>query len=582
LPAEGAEGAEILQVFSVFRVFRGQIFRGGPMNRRRFVSAALTGGVGLTIGGRFTLPQSRSAEARIEVLLEEPIGKIAPEIYGHFAEHLGGVIYDGIWVGENSKIPNMGGVRKALVDAMLKIKPPVVRWPGGCFADSYNWRDGLGPRNQRPRRTNFWVDAWEWPRDAPDGPWKYDHNHFGVDEFIRFCRLTGAQPYLAANLRSLTARDFYEWVEYCNSPAGSTTLAEMRAAAGQREPYQVRFWGVGNESWGCGGNFTPEEYAAEYRRFSEWVPRYGLNLAFIGSGPNGGDLSWSRRFFARLAERGGFGRMWGWALHHYSWNVSSGRTTDWRQGKGDAVSYPVEEWYELLNEADRMESLIADHWAIMGEFDRQHRIKLVVDEWGAWFKPGTEAHSTHLLGQQSTIRDAVLAGMTLDTFHRHADKIAMANIAQLINCLQALFLAHEDKFTLTPTYHVFDMYAPHQGGESIRTVVSSPRSSYTRNGKPATLRGLSSSASRRDRQLILTVTNPDLTRARETEIVVRGAVIKDVGVTTLSSSDMRAHNSFDNPRNLEPKEGKAAPRSDGAMVFVFPPASVTRFQIGLD
>jgi alpha-N-arabinofuranosidase len=551
------------------------------MKRRQFLGSALTGGIALMVSGSSVVRQSRLADARIEILLDEPIGKIAPEIYGHFAEHLGGVIYDGIWVGEGSKIPNIGGIRQALVDALKRIKPAVVRWPGGCFADSYNWRDGLGPRSQRPRRTNFWVDAWEWPKEAPDGPWKYENNQFGTDDFLRFCQLIGAEPYLAANLRSLTARDFYEWVEYCNSPAGSTTLAEMRAAAGQREPYKVRYWGVGNESWGCGGNFTPEEYAAEYRRFAEWVPRYGLNLAFIGSGPNGGDLAWSRRFFARLAERGGFGRMWGWALHHYSWNVSSGRTNDWRQGKGDAVNYPLEEWFELLSEAGRMESLITDHWAIMSEFDRQHRIKLVVDEWGSWYKPGTEAHPSHLLGQQSTIRDAILAGLTLDTFHRHADKVAMANIAQLINCLQALFLAHEDKFVLTPTYHVFDMYAAHQGGESVRTVFSSPRPNYTRNGKPASIRGLSGSASRKDRQLVLTVTNPDLKQMIETEIALRGATMKEVRLMTLSSSDMRAHNSFDHPRVIEPKEGQTRIRSDGALAFGFPPASVTRLQITL-
>ncbi len=545
------------------------------------MQAAMVGGVALIAASHRVATQSRLADARIEVLLDEPIGRIAPEIYGHFAEHLGGVVYDGIWVGENSKVPNVGGIRKALVDALQRIKPSVIRWPGGCFADSYNWRDGVGPKKDRPRRTNFWVDAWEWPKDAPDGPWKYDTNQFGTDDFLRFCQLSGAQPYLAANLRSLTARDFYEWVEYCNSPAGTTTVAEERAAAGQREPYQVRYWGVGNESWGCGGNFTPEEYAQEYRRFSEWVPRYGLNLALIGSGPNGGDLAWSRRFFARLAERGGFNRMWGWALHHYSWNVSSGRTSDWRQGKGDAVNFPVEEWYELLAEADKMETLITDHWAIMGEFDRQHRVKLVVDEWGSWFKPGSELHPSHLLGQQSTMRDAVLAGMTLDTFHRHADKVAMANIAQLINCLQALFFAHEDKFVLTPTYHVFDLFSAHQGGESLRTMVSAPRSNYTRNGKPATLRGLSASASRREKQMILTVTNPDLAAARETEIALRGASIKEVKTTQLSATEMRAHNSFDHPRQVEPKEGRATLRGDGVVTCAFAPASVTRLQITL-
>ena len=551
------------------------------MKRREFLGAAAGAGLTLLTNTTSSARYAQTADARIEVLTGEPIGRIAPEIYGHFVEHLGGVVYDGIWVGENSKIPHVGGIRKALIDAMQKIRPSVMRWPGGCFADSYNWRDGIGPRNQRPRRTNFWVDAGEWPKGAPDGPWKYDTNQFGTDDFLRFCKLTGSQPYLAANLRSLTARDFYEWVEYCNSPAGSTTLAEMRADTGQREPYNVRYWGVGNESWGCGGNFTPEEYAQEYRRFSEWVPRYGQPLSFIGSGPNGGDLAWSRRFFARLAERGGFGRMWGWALHHYSWNVSGGRTSDWQKGKGDALNYPVEEWYELLNEADKMESLITDHWAVMGEFDRQHRVKLVIDEYGAWYKPGTEVHPSHLLGQQATIRDAVLAGLSLDTFHRHADKVVMANIAQLVNCLQALFLAHEDRFALTPTYHVFDMYAAHQGAQAVRAVFSAPRAAFTRNGQPTSIRGLSGSASLRDRELTLTATNPDLTQAREAEIVVRGASVKAVRVTTLTARDMHAHNSFANPRQIAPQESQLASGRGGAFVHRFAPASVTRLQISL-
>jgi alpha-N-arabinofuranosidase len=558
------------------------------MERREFLGRGLAGGIALLAGSKTSalnfnpraIRRRPAADSRIEVLTSEPIGRIAPEIYGHFVEHLGGVVYDGVWVGENSKVPNIGGIRQALVEAMRRIKPPVVRWPGGCFADSYNWRDGLGPRGQRPQRTNFWVDAVEWPKDTPDGPWKYDTNHFGTDEFIRFCRLVGAEPYLAANLRSLSAKDFYEWVEYCNSPAGSTTLAAARSASGQREPFKVRYWGVGNESWGCGGNFTPEEYAAEYRRFVAWVPRYGVNLAFIGSGPNGGDLSWSRRFFTRLAERGGLGQMWGWALHHYSWNVSGGRTSDWRQGKGDALNYPAEQWYELLREADRMETLITDHWSVMGEIDRQHRVKLVVDEWGAWYKAGTEAHSTHLFGQQSTIRDAVLAGLTLDIFHRHADKVAMANVAQLINCLHSLFLAHEEKFVLTPTFHVFEMYAAHQGGQSVRTIFSAPRSSYTRNGQPATIRGLSGSASLHDRQLILTITNPDISTARETEIAVRGATVKAIKTTTLTANDIHAHNSFDNPRRIEPKDEQVALRGS-ALVYNFAPASVTRLQITL-
>ena len=549
------------------------------MKRRQFINTALVAAGGMALSSRHPLAagQTRLADARVEILLDEPIGRIAPEIYGHFAEHLGGVVYDGIWVGENSKVPNVGGIRRALVEALQKIKASVIRWPGGCFADSYNWRDGIGARGSRPRRPNFWVDAGEWPKGAPDGPWKYDPNHFGTDEFLRFCRLSGAQPYLAANLRSLTARDFYEWVDYCNSPAGTTTLAEQRA---QREPYNVRYWGIGNESWGCGGNFNPEEYVVEYRRFAEWVPHYGLNLAFVGSGPNGGDLSWTRRFFERLAAKGGFGRMWGWALHHYSWNVTGGRTTNWVEGKGDAVKFPNDEWYELLSEANRVEQLITDNWAIMGEFDRQHRVKLVVDEWGSWYKPGSEVHPSHLLGQQSTMRDAVLAGLSLDIFHRHADKVGMANIAQLINCLQALFLAHEDKFIVTPTYHVFDMYAAHQGAQSLRTEVMSSRISYTRNGRPATMRGLNGSASLRDKTVTLTVTNPDPQNARETEVALRGATVKEVQVTTLMHQDIRAYNSFENPRVIEPQAGQAT-ITGNTIRCSFAPASVTRLQIAL-
>ena len=559
------------------------------MKRREFMAGAIAGGGALlaqnaqpTWGGKLLslMPTPQSPESHIEVLTTEPIGTIAPEIYGHFAEHLGGVVYDGIWVGENSKIPNVGGIRKALIDALQKIKPSAIRWPGGCFADSYDWRDGVGPRDKRPRRTNFWVDAPEWPNGVTSGPWKYDTNHFGTDDFLRFCKLTGAQPYIAANLRSLSAKDFYQWVEYCNSPAGTTSLAENRAVKGERDGAKVRFWGIGNESWGCGGNFTPEEYAAEYRRFTAWVPRYGVDLAFVGAGPNGADLDWTRRFFTKLNERRALGSMWGWAMHHYSWNVSSGRTTDWFKGKGDAVNYNDEEWYELLHEADRIEGMISDCWNVMGEIDRTHRVKLVVDEWGSWYKPGSEVNNTHLLGQQSTIRDAVLAGQTLDTFHRHADKVGMAAIAQLVNCLQALFLTHEEKFVLTPTYHVFDMYSVHQGKTALRTLVSSPRPSYTRNGQPATLRGLNGSASLDGKRLVLTVTNADMKVAREAKIVVRGAAVKSVKGTSLTASDVHAHNSFEAPNRIQTKEIPVKLTS-GDLVHTFPPASVTRLDLEL-
>ena len=543
-----------------------------PTRRRDFLRAA---------GAAALLPalRAQTPDSRIEVLLNEPVGRIAPEIYGHFVEHLGGVVYDGIWVGEKSSIPNVGGLRKALVDALAQTKPSVIRWPGGCFADQYDWRDGIGPRDKRPRRTNFWVDSPEWPKNANrTGPQVYDPNHFGTIEFARFCRLTGSQPYFAANLRSLPAQEYWRWVEYCNSPAGSSTLAEQRAADGEKEPLNVRFWGVGNESWGCGGNFSPEDYAIEYRRFTAWVPRYGVQLAEIGSGPNGADLNWTRRFFEKA--RGSVGRMWGWALHHYSWNASGGRTTNWFEGKRDALKFDAEQYYEILREGDRMESLIQSHWDAMGEFDRQHRVKLVVDEWGSWYAPGTEPFPEALIGQQNTMRDAVLAGLSLDTFNRHADKVAMANVAQLVNCLQSLFFAHEDKFCVTPTYHVFDMYKSHQGAQAVRTAFSAPVVGYTRNEKPASLSGLSGSASLNGKQLTLTVTNPSLEQPREAVIALRGGTVQSVRATTLAAADAHAHNSFANPRAVEPKSEAVSLRS-GALVHRFPPASVTKLEIGL-
>lgn len=548
------------------------------MERREFLRLATLVGAGAAV--TLSPRTSRAADARIDVLIDEPIGTIAPDLYGHFVEHLGGVVYDGIWVGERSPIANAGGIRQALVQHMRRLPKGVIRWPGGCFADSYDWRDGVGPRAERPRRTNFWADDM---RDRPDGPGKYDPNHFGTNELVRFARQVGSPPYLAANLRSLPARDFYQWVEYCNSPAGSTTLADLRAKGGEAEPFNVRFWGVGNETWGCGGNLTPEEYATEYRRFTAWVPRYGVNLAFIGSGPNGNDLGWTRRFFSELTAKGegALGSMWGWALHHYSWNVSRGATTDWTAGKGDALVYTTDEWYELLYQADLMDSLIIGHWSVMGEIDRRRRVKLVVDEWGTWHKPGSEVNPLHHLGQQSTIRDALVAGLTLDTFHRHADKVVMANIAQLVNCLQSLFLTDEDKFVATPTFHVFDMYGAHAGGRAVRTMFSAPRIGYTRVQGTGDLIGLAGSASITDRTLTLTVVNPHATDACETTIGLRGATPASARGLTLVADNIHAHNTFARPSVVMPSEVSVSIGARGSLVHSFPPASVTRLQINL-
>jgi len=510
--------------------------------------------------------RSQTTSAHIEILPEEPIGTIAPEIYGHFIEHLGGVIYDGVWVGPDSKIPNEGGIRKAVLDALKAVQAPVVRWPGGCFADSYDWRDGVGPEGARKARTNFWGGT--------------ESNAFGTQEFLRFCTLAGAKPYLAANVRSLPARDFYRWIEYCNSPAGSTEGAKERAAQGHEEPYDVRYWGVGNESWGCGGNFTPEEYAAEFRRFTAWVPQFGQGLDLVASGPSDDDVDWTRRVLRALAERSQIGSVYGLSLHHYTWNVSGGATKDWDRGKGDSVRFNEMEWYELLAQGDTMDPIIRDQWAAMAESDPAHHIKLVVDEWGAWYAPGSEVGPRYKLSQMLTLRDALLSGLTLDIFQRHADKVAMANAAQLVNCLHSLMLAREDRFVLTPVYHVFKMYMAHRGAKAIRTEFAAPPASYDRLGKNATLWGLNGSASVSGKDLTLTVVNPHSSRAVEAEIVVRGGSVAGGRGLVLTSGDLHAHNDFEHTDAVHP-EPAAVAVNGGRVVHRFPAASVTALYLGL-
>ena len=549
------------------------------IRRRDFLqSAAAAAGVLVLKSPRPALGQL--AQAHIEVVLDEPLGTISPNIYGHFVENLSGVIYDGIWVGENSKVPQINGIRRELVDEMRKIKPPVVRFPGGCFADSYDWRDGIGPVERRPRRTNFWIGG-----EAPAAldTHRYDPNRFGTNEFAEFCRLIGAQAYLAANLRSLPAEQFYRWVEYCNSPAGSTTLADERAAAGFKDPFNVRYWGIGNESWGCGGNFTPQDYAAEYRRFTAWVPTYrGEQLSLIASGPNDDSWDWTRGFLEEVVRKGKdlIRDISGLALHYYAWNLSRGKTRDWVQGKGDAVNFDVVDWYELLRQGDVMESLITGHWQVMGEFDPEHHVKLVVDEWGPWYRPGSELTPGDQLEQSPTLRDAVFSGMTLDTFNRHPDKVGIGCCAQLINCLNSLFLAHEDRFCVTPVGHVFALYAAHQGGQSLRTEFSAPSIHYDRDGQSASFWGLRGSASLHEKELVVTAVNPNVRNSVEAQISVRGAGVKSGTATVLTASDIHARNTFEQRNAVMPKTEPLGLKSQ-VPAFQFPAASVTKLTLRL-
>jgi alpha-N-arabinofuranosidase len=553
------------------------------INRRDFLQQGAIGAAGLLLApkrGWASAAGSRAADSRIEVLFDEPLGTISPNIYGHFVENLSGVLYDGIWLGEKAPVANIDGLRKSLIEHMRKIKATVIRFPGGCFADSYDWRDGIGPAEKRPRRTNFWAMG---ESEKAPANHRYDPNAVGTNEFVHFCKLIGAEPYLAANVRSLPASTFQQWVEYCNSPAGSTTLADARAAAGYPDPFRVKYWGVGNESWGCGGEFTPQEYAVEFRRYSTWLPTYGDNLNLIASGPNTDDWSWTREFLTEVLRKGPgeLRRIYGMALHHYAWNLSRGKTQDWVAGKGEALKFDAVDWYELLREGERMEGLITGHWQVLSEFDHQHRVKLVVDEWGPWYRPGSEATPDDQLEQMPTLRDAVFSGMTLDIFNRNPEKVAMANCAQLINCLNSLYLAHEDKFVITPVGHVFDLYSSHQGGEALRAVFSAPNVRYDRDGQSASYWGLKGSSSVRDKNLTITAVNPSTSEPRLVEVALRGATVKEAGMRFLSNADIHAHNTFEQREVVVPQT-KPLSMSGGTLVVEFPPASVVALNIHLN
>ena len=532
------------------------------MFRRQFLTSAC-GASAYALAAR----SANNSTAFIDLDPTRPGPTISPLLHGHFIEHLGGVIYDGVWVGEDSRIPNVGGIRKALVDALKPLRPPVIRWPGGCFADSYNWRDGVGPRAARPVRTSFWMDSEALAKQA-GGPQRFEPNAFGTSEFVRFCRLTGAAPYIAGNVRSLPAKDFYEWIDYCNAPAGSTTLARLREQGGDRDPFNVRLWGVGNESWGCGGDMTPEEYSTAFRRYTAWTPGMGVPLAFIASGPDGDNIAWTERFFASLAAKnpGLVERVWGWALHYYCGTA----------GKSP-IDFTNDEWYELLARANRMEALIERHWGALAVHDPGRHVKLAIDEWGAWHNAGTEPAPPHIYAQQSALRDALIAGLTLDTFQRHPEKVGMACVAQMINCLHGLFLAYEDKFTVTPNYHVFAMYAAHQGGAKVPATIDTE---LRRGANLPPLPELSGSASIKDKTLTLTLVHTRTDSPAERTIRLRGASVKSVQATVLSNTDLRAHNTFDAPHTVEPRT-EALTASGPQFVARLAPASVTKLEIEL-
>ena len=493
--------------------------------------------------------------AKITINPNDVVGTINPNIYGHFAEHLGWCIYGGVWVGEDSPIPNTGGIRNDVVAALKKMKPGVIRWPGGCFADDYHWQDGVGPREQRPRRVNIhWGEVVE-------------SNQFGTQEFIRFCRMVGAEPYIVGNVGSGTVRELREWVEYCNFD-GDSTLVKQRADDGSPEPLDVTYWGVGNENWGCGGSFSPEDYCTEFRRFATFVRGFGKQLYVIACGPSGNDVEWTVRFFRKLRhDYWNFRNIHGFAAHYYCGTA------------GTATEYTVDQWYELIAKGLKMEPLVVQQRAALDAYDPERRIGLIIDEWGTWHpvEPGTHPR---FLFQQNSLRDALVAATSLDIFNRHADKVVMTNIAQTINVLQAMILTQDEKMLVTPTGYVYELYSPHQGGLSLRTVIESGAVTYMAGGKEQQVEAISGSASRKGKTLFLTLTNAHATDAVDVTVELLGGASAQSGTARVLTGEIHAHNTFDAPETLTPQPF-AISASGASFVVTLPPASVVAAEIAL-
>jgi len=472
---------------------------------------------------------------------------INKNIYGHFAEHLGRCIYGGFFVGDTSKIPNTAGVRNDIIDALKKLKIPNLRWPGGCFADTYHWKDGIGPKEQRPTIVNQW-----WGGVTED-------NSFGTHDFLNLCEVLGAEPYLAGNVGSGTVQELADWVQYTNF-SGKSPMSDLRKKNGRTEPWKVKFWGVGNEAWGCGGNMTADYYAGEYRKYatfmSDWENTGGLMR--IASGSNGDDYNWTETLMKNIP----INMLGGVGVHHYA-------VIDWKK-KGDAVSFTEDQYFQTMKSALKMEELVTKHAAIMDKYDPEKKVTMAVDEWGGWYEV-EKGTNPGFLYQQNTMRDAVLAGATLNIFNNHADRVRMANLAQCVNVLQAVILTDKAKMILTPTYHVMQLYSAHQDAQLIPIDIKSPL--YTLNGE--SLPALSVSASKAKTGLThVSIVNVDSKKANTVEIDLNELGIKSVSGQIIASSKLQDFNSFDNPDKIKPVAFKGYEIKKGKLVVNIPPFSV--------
>ena len=485
---------------------------------------------------------------------------ISPEIYGHFSEHLGRCIYEGLYVGEDSPIPNVNGMRSDVVQALRELKIPVLRWPGGCFADEYHWKDGIGPKASRKKMINT-----HWGGVVED-------NSFGTHEFMELCRQLGCKTYVNGNLGSGTVQEMSEWVEYITF-SGVSPMADLRRANGHEEAWNLDYFGVGNESWGCGGNMTPRYYGNEYRRYQTYIRNYDPSrpVKKICCGANTDEYDWTREVLETCYQRYGkdqHGYMDGLSLHFYT------LAGTW-DSKGSATDFGRDIWYKTLRNALRMDTLITEHSKIMDEFDPEKQIGMIVDEWGTWHdvEPGT---NPGFLFQQNTMRDALVAGITLNIFNKHADRVTMACLAQTVNVLQAVILTEGDKMLLTPTYHVMHMYRHHQNGKLLGSSLSGVKQVGTGE---FSVPMLTESVSVDDKGIItVTLANLSAEESQTLSLQTDESGYRVAEARIVSGEKIQDHNTFDDPHRVTERAFTGYGDTDGIRITM-PPASVVTVRL---
>jgi alpha-N-arabinofuranosidase len=487
---------------------------------------------------------------RIVITTDADDGTISRHIYGHFAEHLGRCIYDGLYVGEDSAIPNVRGMRSDIVEALRQIRIPNLRWPGGCFADDYHWMDGIGPRAKRPTLVNH-----HWGKVVED-------NSFGTHEFIDLCEQLDTEPYICGNVGSGSVQEMQQWIQYLTAPDGP--MADLRAENGRAEPWKVRMWGVGNENWACGGNMRPEYYADLYRNYVAYCRNLGENRLYrVACGPHTDLVDWTEVLMSQERLRR---NMQALSLHFY---CGSGRE------KQHATDGSEDDWYFLLNTANRMDELLKLHGAVMDRWDPDARVGLLVDEWGTWHLVEPETNEGFLY-QQNTIRDALAASLTFDIFHRHCRRVHGANIAQTVNVLQAMVLTEGERMLLTPTYHVFKMYAAHHDATNLPVFIDTPSLGEGDTEVPA----ISASASRAaDGSVHVTMTNLSATDATQTSVTLHGKEEAALTARVLTGDAMNTHNTFDAPTTVQPVDFDGCVKTTRGFDVELPPRSVVAVSV---